>query len=448
MQVIGGLVKTLCDFLWSFPMLILLMGIHLYFTIRLRFIQKKVPKGIRMSFSKEGTKEGGFSPYAALATALAATIGTGNIVGISTAIAIGGPGALFWCWISGLLGMATCYAECFLSAKFRVQKPDGTVVGGPMYVMERVLHRKEMAVVFAFFAVMAALSAGSSVQAHALTAAVTEHIDISPHLVGIAAAMLAGSVLVGGAKKTAKVCTYLVPVMSVIYLGGCFFVIARNAAYVPEALRVIITSAFSARSFIGGVAGTAVLTSIRVGMAKGLFTNEAGMGSMPMTAGAADSISPVKQGLISMTGIFWDTLVMCAITGIAILSDMIREPEPYLHAAQDDLCFVAFSGLPFAGDEMLSVCLVLFAFATIIGWSFYGECAARYLWGEKGTKVFEVVYMVFVYLGSVLSLDLVWNLSDLSNACMAIPNILCLWMLRKVIVSQTRREELFLHKNG
>lgn len=437
MQIIGGLVKTLCDFLWSFPMLILLMGIHLYFTIRLRFIQKKIPQGIRMSVSGEDTKEGGFSPYAALSTALAATIGTGNIVGISTAIAIGGPGALFWCWFSGLLGMATCYAECFLSAKYRVRGPGGILAGGPMYVMEHVLHKKGMAVVFSFFAVMAAFSAGSSVQAHALTAAVTEHIAVSPHLVGIAAAMLAGSVLVGGAKKTARVCTYLVPVMSLIYLGGCFYVIARNAAYVPEAFRVILKSAFSSRSFIGGVAGTAVMTGIRVGMAKGLFTNEAGMGSMPMTAAAVDSLSPVKQGIISMTGIFWDTLVMCAITGIAILSDMIRDPAPYLQAAQDDLCFVAFTRLPFAGDKLLSVCLVLFAFATIIGWSFYGECAARYLWGEKGTKVFEVVYMVFVYLGSVLSLDLVWNLSDLSNACMAIPNILCLWMLRRVIVLQT-----------
>lgn len=440
MQVIGGLVKVLCDFLWSFPMLILLLGIHLYFTVRLKFIQKKTVQGIRMSFRTEGGKEGGVSPYEALATALAATIGTGNIVGISAAIAIGGPGALFWCWFSGLLGMATCYAECFLSAKFKVRGKDGTVYGGPMYVMEHVLHKKGMAVLFAFFAVMAALSAGSSVQAHALTAAVTEHIEISPHLVGIMAAMLAGSVLVGGAKKTAKVCTCLVPVMSLLYLGGCFWVIAQNAAYVPETFAVILKSAFSAKSFIGGIAGTAVMTGIRVGMAKGLFTNEAGMGSMPMTAAATDFISPVKQGVISMTGIFWDTLVMCAITGIAILSDMIRNPAPYLHAAEDDYCFVAFSGLPFAGDKMLSACLVLFAFATIVGWSFYGECAARYLWGEKGTKVFEVVYMVFVYLGAVLSLDLVWNLSDLSNACMAIPNIICLWMLRKVIVSQTCRE--------
>lgn len=436
MQAIGALIKTLCDYLWSFPMIVFLAGIHLYFTFRLRFIQKKTFWGIRKSFSGKNTKADGVSPYEALATALAATIGTGNIVGISAAIAIGGPGALFWCIISGFFGMATCYAECFLSAKYRVRRADGRLQGGPMYVMEQVLHKRWMAVLFAFFTVVAAFCAGSGVQAHALTAAVTEHIAISPHVVGIAAAMLAGSVLVGGAKKTAKVCTCLVPVMSLIYVGGCLLVIWKNAAYVPQAFAAVIRSAFSSRSVIGGVTGTAVMTGIRVGMSKGLFTNEAGMGSAPMAAAVSEASSPQEQGIISMTGIFWDTLVMCAVTGIAILSDMVREPSVYRNAAQDEYCFVAFSGLSFAGDEILSVCLVLFAFATIIGWSFYGECAARYLWGEKGTKVFEVVYMVFVYLGSVLSLELVWNLSDLANACMAIPNIVCLWMLRKKIVPQ------------
>ena len=414
-------------------MLVLLLGIHLYFTFKLGFIQKKIPQGIRFSFAKNGAKKGGVSAYEALATALAATIGTGNIIGISTAIAIGGPGALFWCWISGLLGMGTCYAECYLSAKYRIRKKDGTLYGGPMYVMERVLHKKWLAVIFAFFGVVAALSVGSSVQSHSLAAAVTEHINISPHLVGIAAAMLAGSILIGGAKKTAKVCTYLVPVMSVIYLGGCLYVIGKNLPYVPAALYAVVKGAFSGKSFIGGFAGTAVMTAIRVGMAKGLFTNEAGMGSMPMTAAAAETDSPTKQGLVSMTGIFWDTIVMCAITGLAILSDMVKNPAAYQHASQDTYCFVAFSGLPFAGEKLLSLCLVLFAFATIIGWSFYGECSANYLWGEKGKKVFEVAYMVFVYLGAVLSLELVWNLSDLANACMAIPNIICLWLLRKEV---------------
>lgn len=441
MDQVNRIVKTLCDFLWNFPMLVLLMGTHLYFTFRLGFIQKKTLSGIRLSFRTEKKENGkGLSAYDALATALAATIGTGNIIGISAAIAIGGPGAVFWCWISGLFGMATCYAECFLSAKYRFKRADGTMYGGPMYVMEKVLHKKWLAVLFSVFAVVAALCVGSGVQAHSLTAAVTQHVSVSPHLVGIVTAMLAGSVLIGGAKKTAGVCSRLVPVMSVIYLGGCIYIICKNAVYLPQTFTAIVASAFSSRSFIGGVAGAAVMTGIRTGIAKGLFTNEAGMGSMPMTAAAADTASPVRQGIISMTGIFWDTLVMCALTGIAILSDMIRQPARYQGAGADEYCFVAFSDLPFAGEKLLSGCLVLFAFATIIGWSFYGECAARYLWGERGTKRFELIYMVFVYLGSVLSLELVWNLSDLCNACMAIPNIICLWKLKDVVIGQTRRE--------
>ncbi|HJB90812.1 MAG TPA: amino acid carrier protein [Candidatus Eisenbergiella merdigallinarum] len=433
MERLNQIVERLNDLLWNFPMLALLLGTHLYFTVRLGFVQKKVPQGIRMSFSREGMKKEGISPYEALSTALAATIGTGNIIGISAAIAIGGPGAVFWCWLSGLLGMATCYAECFLSARYRVRGPDGTAKGGPMYVMEHILHQKGLAILFSFFAVVAALSVGSSVQAHSLAEAVTRQLPVSPHPVGIAAALLAGSILVGGAKKTAKACTCLVPVMSAIYLGGCLYIIVKNVAWLPETLRVIVGSAFSSRPFIGGIAGTAVMTGIRTGMAKGLFTNEAGMGSMPMTAALSNEDSPAKQGLISMTGIFWDTLVMCAVTGLAILSDMVRNPGPYLGAAEDSLCFIAFSRLPFAGQSLLSLCLILFSFATIIGWSFYGERAAEYLWGKKGASLFEIGYMVFVYLGAVLSLDFVWNLSDLANACMAIPNLICLWMLRKKV---------------
>ena len=433
MERLNGIVEKINDLLWNFPMLALLLGTHLYFTVRLKGIQRKVPLGIRLSFSKKGMEKEGISPYEALSTALAATIGTGNIIGISAAIAVGGPGAVFWCWLSGLLGMATCYAECFLSARYRFLRTDGTVCGGPMYVMERMLHKKGLAVLFSFFAVVAALTVGSSVQAHSLTAAVTSQLPVSPHLVGIGAAVLAGSILVGGAKKTAKACTCLVPVMSVIYLGGCLYLIVRNAAWLPAAMKAILGSAFSSRSFIGGIAGTAVITGIRTGMAKGLFTNEAGMGSIPMTAAMSNEDSPVCQGLISMTGIFWDTLVMCAVTGLAILCDMVKEPALYEGAAQDALCFIAFSGLPFAGKQLLSLCLVLFSFATIIGWSFYGERAAEYLWGKRGAGLFQIGYMVFVYLGAVLSLDFVWNLSDLANACMAIPNLVCLWMLRKKV---------------
>ena len=417
-------------------MLVLLAGTHLYFTIRLGFIQRKLPDGLPRSLSSAGS--GGLSPYEALSTALAATIGTGNIIGISSAIALGGPGAVFWCWISGFFGMATCYAESVLSAACRKKRADGSFYGGPMYVMEQLLHNRLLAVLFSVFTVLAALCVGSGVQAHSLTAVISRRLPVSVHWIGIAAALLAGSILIGGAKKTAKVCTCLVPVMSVLYLGSCLFLLVKNAAWIPAALQAIFVSAFSKKAVIGGIAGTAVKMAVRTGMAKGLFTNEAGMGSMPMTAAAAEGLSPRDQGLVSMTGVFWDTLVMCAVTALAILSDMVKNAAPYRAAAVDEYCFVAFSNLPVAGEDLLSLCLVLFAFATIIGWSFYGECAARYLWGERGVTVFQVIYMVFVYLGSVCSLELVWNLSDLCNACMAVPNLWCLWKLKELIVEKTR----------
>ena len=417
-------------------MLVLLAGTHLYFTIRLGFIQRKLPDGLRRSLSSAGS--GGLSPYEALSTALAATIGTGNIIGISSAIALGGPGAVFWCWISGFFGKATCQAESVQSAACRKKRADGSFYGGPMYVMEQLLHNRLLAVLFSVFTVLAALCVGSGVQAHSLTAAISRRLPVSVHWIGIATALLAGSILIGGAKKTAKGCTCLVPVMSVLYLGSCLFLLVKNAAWIPAALQAIFVSAFSKKAVIGGIAGTAVKMAVRTGMAKGLFTNEAGMGSMPMTAAAAEGLSTRDQGLVSMTGVFWDTLVMCAVTALAILSDMVKNAAPYRAAAADEYCFVAFSNLPVAGEDLLSFCLVLFAFATIIGWSFYGECAARYLWGERGVTVFQVIYMVFVYLGSVCSLELVWNLSDLCNACMAVPNLWCLWKLKELIVEKTR----------
>ena len=440
MELLNGLIRELCGFLWSMPMLVLLFGTHLYFSVKTGFVQKKVFAGIKWSlFSGEGSKKTGVSPYSALATALAATIGTGNIIGISTAVALGGPGAVFWCWISGFLGMATCYAECCLAARFRVKREDGSLAGGPMYILDKVLHRRKMAVLFSVFAIMAAFAAGSSVQAHSMAAAIREHAEISPHVIGIAAGMLTGLVIIGGARKIAGVCTWLVPVMGTFFLAGCMVVIWQNRMLLPKTLELMIRSAFSAKSMAGGFTGVAVMTAVRVGMAKGLFTNEAGMGSMPMSAAAADGESFQKQAVISMTGVFWDTIVMCAVTGIAIVSSMLKNPELFAEVSADRLCFAAFSMLPWDGEKMLSVCVVLFAFATIIGWSFYGECAAHYIGGERGTKLFQIAYMVFVYLGAVMSLELVWNLSDLCNAMMTLPNIYCLWKLRRLIGNGKQR---------
>jgi AGCS family alanine or glycine:cation symporter len=429
-------VTTLQEYLWSFPMLFLLFGTHIYFTVRLRFIQRRIPEGIRLSFSgKEGNTEG-LSPYAALATALAATIGTGNIVGVSAAIVIGGPGAVFWCWITGVLGIATCYAECFLAVKYRIRNEEGNYQGGPMYVLERALKQKGLAVTFAVCTIIASFGIGSSVQAHSMASAVTAYIGISPHLIGMAAGVLAGVVIIGGQTAISKVCTWLVPVMSIFFLGGCLFLLIRNRAVLPETVKLILTSAFSFRSVGGGMAGSALMTGIRTGISRGLFTNEAGLGSIPMTAASAGNHSPEKQGLISMTGPFWDTVVMCAVTGIAFVSCMVKNPSAYAGMSGEKLCFAAFSELPFYGEQMLAVSLVLFSFATMIGWHFYGDCAVRYLWGEKAVRIYQFLYMISAYLGAVVSMELVWGMADLFNSFMAVPNIIGLWMLRDRVMNK------------
>ncbi len=416
------------------PLLFLLVGTHLYFTVRLRLIQRKIPQGIRLSVAgaKSQSKEGQITAYSALATALAATIGTGNIIGISAAIAIGGPGAVFWCWLTGVFGIATCYAECFLSVAYKRTGRGGESFGGPMYVLGRRLSMPRLASAFALFAVLASFGIGSSVQAHSIRTAADRLISAPAEVTGILIAALAGLVIIGGNRQIAKVCNWLVPVMSAVYLGGCLWILIQNLPLLPDALRLIVRSALSGRAALGGLAGRAVLTGMRVGIQKGLFTNEAGLGSVPMAAAAAQTKDPVMQGLVSMTGPFWDTVVMCAVTGLAIISSMLRHPGRYACAAPEQLCFLAFEELPW-GEGLLSVSLALFAFATIIGWNVYGTSAVRYLWGERGILVYQVCYLCFVWLGAVLSMELVWGCSDLLNSLMAFPNLLALWLLRKEI---------------
>lgn len=421
-------------------MLLLLLGTHIYFTFRLGFIQKRIPHGIRLSFSATVNKENGISPFAALSTALAATIGTGNIIGISTAIAIGGPGAVFWCWITGIFGIATCYSECLLSFLHRVDQPDGTFVGGPMYVLKNVLNKKFLASLFAIATILVSFGMGSSVQSHAICSAITEHIRISPDLVGIILTILAGCVLFGEAKQISKICTFLVPFMSIFYLLSCFYLLFLNRNFLCDAIFLIIKSAFSSNAVGGGIAGTSVMLGIRTGISRGLFTNEAGLGSIPMTACSSHSSSPVTQSLISMTGPFWDTVVICAITGLVIVSSMLSNPSLYHSIPMDALCFAAFSQLPFYGTQILSISLMLFAFATILGWCYYGKCCVYFLVGKKGLYSYKIFYLLFIYLGTILSLNFVWELSDIFNVIMMLPNLFCLWFLRKEIIQVSRKK--------
>lgn len=426
-------------------MLLLLMGTHLYFTLRLGFIQKKTLLGIRLSFSRSSGKDDALSPYEALATSLAATIGTGNILGISTAIAIGGAGSVFWCWITGILGMATSYGESFLCVKFRQKKMDGSYEGGPMYILRDVLNCKILGGLFAAFAMMAAFGVGSSVQSGSITLAVRQHVSISPHIIGIAIAILAGSVILGGIRQISKVCTFLVPFMSLFYLSGCFYLLFQNKDYLFDSLIYIASCAFQKNAIIGGIGGQSIIWTIRVGISRGLFTNEAGMGSLPMSAVSVNTTSPVKQALVSMTGVFWDTVVICAITGLVIVSSILKTPQAFANAAPETFCAIAFHNIPIFGEPFLSLALVLFAFATILGWCYYGECGARFLGKEKGTQYFQVLYLLFLYLGAITPLDFVFNLSDLFNALMAIPNLIALFLLRRTIISETNS---FFHKTG
>lgn len=439
MEKLQSFVISFQEYLWSFPMLILLVGTHLYFTVRLGLIQRKLPLGIRLSMSKDVKQQESISAYSSLATALAATIGTGNIVGISTAIAVGGPGAVFWCWMTGFLGMATCYAECFLSVRYKVHSEDGRSYGGPMYVLESRLGKKGMAIAFSIFTVLASFGIGSSVQAYSICMAVRQQTAISPHVIGMVTGVLVGIIIIGGSKQIANVCTWLVPVMSALYMGGCLYIIAENIAVIPEAVRVIVCSAFRGDAVAGGVAGRTVMAGMRTGISRGLFTNEAGLGSIPMVAASSDTEEPVQQGLISMTGPFWDTVVMCAITGVASVSSMLCFPERYAGIPAEKMCFVAFSQIPFCGEQVLSVSLALFAFATIIGWNVYGVSAVRYLWGENGIKTYQVCYMLCVYLGAVLSMELIWGISDLFNSFMAIPNLIGVFLLRREVADGTRK---------
>lgn len=423
-------------------LVLLLFGTHLYFTVRLGVIQRKLPLGIWLSFTKDSSEiltENEVSPYSALATALAATIGTGNIIGISAAIAIGGPGAVFWCWLTGFLGVATCYAESFLAVRYKVRDANGRSAGGPMYVLEHRLGKKWLAVLFSVFTVLASFGMGSSVQAYSIRAAAEELVSVSPHLVGIMTAVLAGVIMIGGRQTIAKVCTWLVPFMSILYLGGCLWLIVKNKELLPQTVAVIFRTAFCGEAAVGGAAGGAVMTAVRVGVARGLFTNEAGLGSIPMAAASSGSRDAVRQGLVSMTGPFWDTVVMCAVTGIATVGSILENPEYYAGIPADKICFAAFAQLPAYGGELLAVSLALFAFATIIGWNVYGVTAVRYLAGEKGVSIYQVCYMLSVYLGAVLSMETVWGLADLFNVLMALPNLLCLFLLQREVLDGVRQ---------
>lgn len=425
-----AMIEHINNFLWGFPLLALLMGTHIYFTLKLHFPQHSLWRAIRLSLGH--TEEGGrnLSPFSALSTTLAATLGTGNIIGVSTAVALGGPGAVFWCWITGILGMATAYSECYLSVLYRDCRPDGTYVGGPMYVLKNGLHKYKSGSFYALCTLAAAFGVGCTTQANSVSQAAAGTFHLSPHFVGITLALLTGAVILGGIKSIGSLCERTVPAIGFFYLFGCLLLLILYRRQLPTAIVWILKDAFSFSGIAGGVAGATVQHAMRYGIARGLFTNEAGIGTSAIAAAASHTEDPHIQAYVSMTAVFWDTVVMCLITGLVIVSNMLYDPASTAGIPQTDLTAAAFTHLPYIGNAFLTLSLTAFAVTTLIGWSYFGEKATEYLVGKKGIPYYKLIYILMIYLGAVIPMRLVWECTDLINAFMVMPNVLALFLLR------------------
>ena len=438
MDQVNDFLTEFSNLLWGWPMIILLLGTHIFLTIRLRFPQRHILKAIRLSVKRDPDATGDVSQFGSLATALAATIGTGNIIGVATAIALGGPGAVLWCWLTGVFGISTKYAEGLLAIKYRQKTPKGKMLGGPMYALEKGLGWKTMAVLFAIFTAIASFGIGNTVQANAIATVASESYGITPWMTGSFVCLLTGAVVIGGVKSIARVCSALVPLMALFYVLGCLYILTVNAPYLWPAVRLIVSAAFSPEAAGGGFVGSTVMMAARFGIARGLFSNESGMGSAPIVAAAAQTRNPVRQALVSSSGTFWDTVVICALTGLVIVSSVIAYPDiDFSNGAT--LTKDAFSKIPVIGRPLLTFGLLTFAFSTILGWCYYGERAIEYLKGRKWVLVYRMLYIAAAFAGSVMNLALVWNLADCMNALMAIPNLLSLIFLNGIIVHETRK---------
>ncbi|MDE6663635.1 MAG: amino acid carrier protein [Lachnospiraceae bacterium] len=427
------IIQNANNFIWGLPLLFVLMGTHIYFTLKLRAPQRKIFYAIKLSLGLADNEDTNLSPFSALATTLAATLGTGNIIGVSTAVALGGPGAIFWCWITGILGMATAYSECYLSVLFRSRQADGTFIGGPMYVLHNGLHNKTLGTFYAICTLAAAFGVGSTTQSNSVTQAAYASFKISPRISGVILAVLTGSVILGGIKAIGNLCERVVPAISFFYLFGCFLLLILYRRQLPTACIWILKDAFSISSIAGGFVGSTLQLSLRYGIARGLFTNEAGIGTSAIAAAASGTNDPRIQAYVSMTAVFWDTIVMCLVTGLVIVSNMLYDPASILNVPSTGLTSAAFAHLPYIGDAFLTISLAAFAVTTLIGWSYFGEKATEYLLGKKGIPYYKLLYILMIYIGAVIPLNLVWECSDLINGLMVVPNIIALYFLRRHI---------------
>ena len=451
-DAISAVMNSFNDFLWGWFMIILLLGTHIFLTIRTKFVQRKTFKAIKLSVTKDPDSDGDISPFQALATALASTIGTGNIIGVGTAIALGGPGAVLWCWLTGVFGIATKYSESLIGVKYRVKTSDGRMLGGAMYALERGFKFKTLgkilAVLFALFALLASFGIGSGVQVNAISNIMNNTFDLGTVnlfgqdasvisiVVGVLVAAITAVVIFGGIKSISRVCELLVPFMAVFYVLGCLIILGMNFDVLGKTFEMIFQDAFSLKSIVGGFLGSSLMLAARYGIARGLFSNESGMGSAPIVASAAQTRNPVRQAMISSTGTFWDTVVVCLMTGLVLVSSIIKNPAIDVSDG-GDLTYKAFQQIPVIGTPILVIGIAAFAYSTILGWSYYGERCVEYLFGRGGMIPYKLIFVFILLIGPVIKLDLVWTMADIFNALMSIPNLIAVVVLSPVVVKET-----------
>lgn len=442
MEKFSQLVTWVAGKVWGWGMILLLFGTHLFMTVRTGFIQRKtITKGIKLSVSKEPDADGEVSQFGALATALASTIGTGNIIGVGTAVALGGPGAVLWCWLTGVFGIATKYSESLIAVKYRVKTEDGRMQGGAMYALERGLHMRWLGLIFAVFAGFASFGIGCATQVNAIATVCNENLHINKAVVGIIVGVLTAVVIFGGIKSIARVCERLVPFMALFYVLGCIVILGINYDYIIPAITTICRLAFQPGAAAGGLVGSGIMLAMRYGVARGLFSNESGMGSAPIAAAAAQTRNPVRQALVSSTGTFWDTVVVCLMTGLVLVSTIMKNPAINANEITDGgvLTSLAFDQIPIIGPLILVVGIISFAFSTILGWAYYGERCVEYFAGKKGLIPYRVLYIAVAVIAPVVALDVVWDIADILNALMAIPNLIAVLLLSPVIVKETKK---------
>ncbi len=454
MDLLTSIIDSTAAVVWGPPMIFLLMGTHLYLTIRTRCIQRKLFSSIKMSFQRDSEHEGDVSQFAALCMTLSGTIGTGNIIGVGTAILAGGPGAVLWMWLTGVFGIATKYVEVFSACKFREKDDRGNIIGGAMVTFRRAFNRedgttplwaKAGSALFAIFTAFATLGIGCAVQSQAISGVITDTFnEVPPIVIALVLAVMTALVIMGGIKSISRVCEKLVPFMAVAYAGGAIVILCMNFDILGQAIQMICVCAFTPSAAFGGALGSSLIVVLQYGCARGLFSNESGMGSAPIISSTASGANPARLSLVAMTGTFWSTVVMCLLSGLVIVTSMIKHPDIVDSIASGNIAAgatltnAAFSTIPYIGTPLLMLGILTFALSTIFGWYYNGDRCMAYLFGTKSIRPYQVVYVIACFFGAIGIGDVIWSMSDIANALMAIPNCICILLLSGLIAKETK----------